>query len=204
MKQLSGFTLLEVLIALTVFAILATITGSAMHNAFETQAHLNTKADQLNRLQLALAIVKRDTDQVINRAVRGNELHLFPPFLGQTQYVEFTTSGMLNPESQAQRSALQRVAYLCKNGQLIRRHWPVLDAPKRNQYVDRILLSNLQRCQFAYLAQNRQILPMWQGYALQQNQNLAHLPMAIRLSFALNQQSDTHLLFVLPIGVYGE
>ena len=36
-KKLNGFTLIEILIALAVFAILATITTSVLYNAFTTR-----------------------------------------------------------------------------------------------------------------------------------------------------------------------
>ncbi len=188
-RDKKGFTLLEILIALSVFAILATITSSAMYHAFNTRTRVAVQADRLNTLQLAIALIQHDTQQMVARSVLGNELHVFPPFTGQPAYVEFTRTG---------DGILKRVAYLCRRGQLIRRSWVVLDTPARNQFLDKILLDNLKECGFAYLAHNQQILPDWQEYAVKQDQRQETLPSAIQFTLNLTDWGNMHLLFVIP------
>ncbi len=197
-----GYTLLEVLVALAVFAILATITSSAMYHAFNTRARVNLQADRLNALQLAITLIGRDTEQEVVRAVRGNEMHLFPAFIGQTQYLEFTRGGLVNPKGAALRSTLKRVAFVCQGSTLVRRSWESLDTPKRNQYQDKILIDNLDKCSFAYLAHNKQMLAEWVENALQQNQKKASLPMAVQFNLTLHDWGNMSLLFILPEGLY--
>ncbi len=187
--DIRGFTLLEILIALSVFAILATITSSAMYHAFNTRTRVAVHADRLNTLQLAIALIQHDTQQMVARSVLGKELHVFPPFTGQPAYVEFTHTG---------DGILKRVAYLCRNGQLIRRSWEVLDTPVHRQYQDKLLLDNLKQCGFAYLAHNQQILPDWQEYAVKQDQHQETLPSAIQFTLTLIDWGSMHLLFVIP------
>ncbi|NYQ85965.1 GspJ family T2SS minor pseudopilin variant LspJ, partial [Escherichia coli] len=64
-----GFTLIEILIALTVFAILATITSSTLYYAFNTRTRVNAQAERLNALQLAISIIQQDTSQTVERAI---------------------------------------------------------------------------------------------------------------------------------------
>lgn len=199
-----GFTLLEILIALSVFAILATITSSALYHAFNTRSHVNQQAERLNNLQLAMSIIRRDTQQILERSVRGNELHLFPPFTGQSNYIEFTRGGMVNPFNNALRTTLQRVAYLCRKDQLIRRSWEVLDSPNRNQPQDKILLDNLNQCHFAYLAHNHQTLTEWHEFALKQDQRQETLPSAIQFSLNLTDWGKMTILFTIPEALYVE
>ena len=199
-----GFTLIEVLIALSVFAILASITSSAMYRAFNTREHVTTQANRLNALQLAVALMNRDIQQIVERSVLGNELHHFPPFTGQRDYIEFSRGGIINPTNINRRGTLQRIAYLCKKDRLYRRSWMVLDGPNRNQYQDKLVLDNLSQCQFSFLAHNLLTLPRWQEYALKQNQNKETLPTAIQLSINLNDCGKLNLSFIIPEALYAE
>ena len=202
--KMRGFTLIEVLIALTVFAILASITSSAMYQAFNTRDRVTSQANRLNTLQLAIILIKRDTQQILERSILGDEMHTFPPFTGQPNYIEFTRGGVANPMGINRGSTLQRVAYLCKKNQLIRRSWQTLDSPNRNQYQDKLLLDNLTQCEFSFLAHNLQILPSWQEYALQQNQRKETLPTAIRLTLVLTDWGKMSMQFIVPEALYAE
>lgn len=204
MNRLQGFTLLEILIALVVFAILASLTSSAMYNAFHTQKHVAQQAERLNTLQLAITLIERDTEQAVERAVRGNEMHIFPPFVGQAQYLEFTRTGIANPQATEKRSTLQRIAYLCKDHQLIRRSWETLDTVDRNRYEDRPILDDLEDCQFAYLNDNLQVLPEWFANALQQNQRKEPFPKAIQLSLTLKNWGKMSFLLIIPEALYSD
>jgi len=199
----AGYTLIEILIALSVFAILATITSSAMYHAFDTRARVAKQADRLNTIQLAIAMIGRDTEQILERAVRGNEMHLFPAFVGQSHYLEFTRNGLVNPNSLEQLSTLKRVAFVCRGDKLIRRSWQILDTPDRKHYQDRVLLNNLDECSFAYLAHNRQILSEWHEDAVQQNQKREALPVAIQVTITLHDWGNMSLLFIIPEALYG-
>lgn len=202
MSKQHGFTLLEILIALAVFAILATITSSAMYYAFNTRARVNEQADRLNTLQLAVTLIERDVEQIVARAIRGNEMHLFPAFIGQHQYLELTRNGIVNPNSEEKRSSLKRIAYVCQNNQLLRRSWESLDTTNRKLYEDKVLLDNIVNCKFAYLNHSLQVLPEWRENALQQNQQSEPLPKAIQFTLTLKDWDKMSLLFIIPEALY--
>ncbi len=204
-REKGGFTLIEILIALAVFAILATITSSAMYYAFNTRARVNGQADRLNSLQLAVTFLQRDIEQVVLREIRADpSRHFYPAFIGESQYVEFTRSGMVNPNSEEKRSILQRIAILCHNNQLLRRSWPSLDPADRKFYQDKVLVDNLLNCQFAYLNSNLQVLAEWRTNALQQSQHVEPepLPKAIRINLTLKDWDKMSFLFSVPGALY--
>ena len=201
-KTSEGFTLLEIMIALMVFAILSSITASAMYHAFDTRARVNRQANQLNVIQLALTLIARDTEQIVERSVNGENMRVFPPFVGEGNYVEFTRGGLVNPNGVIARSTLIRIAYVCKGKKLIRRTWDRLDSPSRSSYQDRIIFENLDACKFAYLAKNQQVLPEWREYAIQQNQKKETLPTAIQFSLTVNGWGNMSLLFPIPEALY--
>jgi general secretion pathway protein J len=202
MKKLHGFTLIEILIALTVFAILATITSSTLYYAFTARTRVNEQAERLNALQLAISIIQQDISQTVDRPIRGNEMRLFPGFIGQTQYLEFTRDGVINPESIEKRSTLKRIALVCQEGKLLRRTWTSLDPLDRNIAEDKELINNLSDCNFNYLNQNLQVLTEWREQALSQNQRKEPLPKAIQLNLKLNDWGKLNLLFIIPEALY--
>jgi general secretion pathway protein J len=202
MTKSHGFTLIEILIALAVFAILATITSSVMFYAFNTRARVAEHAERLVTLQLAISLLERDTEQTVVRAVRGNEMRLFSAFVGQKNYMELTRGGFANPGSEEKRSMLKRVGYLCDGSQLLRRSWGSLDSVDRKNSADKILLNNLTKCQFNYLNQNSQLLPEWRENAVTQNQKSEPLPKAVQLSLVFKDWGELSLLFQIPKAMY--
>jgi general secretion pathway protein J len=201
-KHNLGFTLLEILIALAIFAILATMTSSVMFYSFNTRAKLNAHADRLNALQLAIIIIQRDVEQARDRAVRGNEMRLFPNFTGSNNYLELTRDGIVNPQGLEKRSTLKRIAILCENGQLIRRSWISLDSVDRRQYEDKILLSDLTGCSFNYLNTNLQTLSEWRPGAIRADKTEETFPKAIQMDITLSDWGNMNLFFIIPEGLY--
>ncbi|MGL5743493.1 MAG: GspJ family T2SS minor pseudopilin variant LspJ [Legionella sp.] len=202
MKKYTGFTLIEILIALAVFAILATITTSVLYNAFTTRTRVNEQSERLNEIQLAISLIQQDITQTVERAIRGNEMRLFPAFIGQTTYLEFTRDGDVNPGSIEQRSTLKRIAYVCQNSSLIRRTWNTLDSINRNVYEDKRILHHLTHCHFGYLNQSVQILPEWREQAVGPNQRKEPFPQAVQVNITLQDQGEINLLFTLPEALY--
>ncbi len=202
MRYNKGFTLIEILIALTVFAILATITSSSLYYAFTTRTRVNAQAERLNALQLAVSIIQQDISQTVERAIRGNEMHLFPVFVGQPQYLELTRDGNVNPQSLEKRSSLKRIALVCIDGSLLHRTWPSLDPANRKTYEDKVLLENVTNCHFNYLNQSLQLLPEWREQAVTQNQGKEPLPKAIQINITLQEWGEMNLLFIIPGALY--
>ena len=198
----SGYTLIEVMIALSVFAIIATMTSSVMYHVFDVRARVALHANQLDELQLVMTLLGHDTTQLIPRTVRANDSRVFSAFTGTYQYLEFTRGGLVNPNSTAKRSTLKRVAYLCKSQQLIRRSWESLDTPERNSYEDKILLKDLKTCSLAYVSRSHQVLSEWRAAALEKDQKAETIPVAIQLIINPFDWGKMTLLFVLPEGIY--
>jgi general secretion pathway protein J len=203
-KSHSGFTLVEILVALAVFAILATLTSSSMYYAFNTRSRITLQADRMVDLQLAITLIQRDTEQAINRAVRGNEMRIFPGFVGQPNYMELTRSGLSNPNAEEKRSTLKRIAILCENNQLIRRSWASVDSVDRNQYEDKVILRDVKQCEFAYLNKNLQVLTEWHSDVVDLGLKQASdsLPKAVRMTLTLSDWGEFSQFFLLPKALY--
>ncbi|MEJ2609629.1 MAG: type II secretion system minor pseudopilin GspJ [Candidatus Thiodiazotropha sp.] len=140
-----GFTLLELLIAISIFAILATFVYSSLNVVLNTEQQTSLYSQRMAKLQLGLSIMQRDFRQVVNRPIRdqqGDE----QPALSSDGFtgilVEFTRNGYANPMKLA-RSNLQRVAYQLEEGTLYRLTWQTLDRaqdsePHKYELIDEI------------------------------------------------------------------
>lgn len=197
-----GFTLIEILIALMIFAILATITSASLYNTFNTRARVNEKVQRLSGLQLAMSLLQQDFLQALERPIRSNDMQLLPAFVGEPNMVEFTRDGNINPNSMEKRSSLKRIALVCQGNRLIRRTWASLDPMNHNLYEDKILLDNLNSCHFNYLNHSLQVLSEWRPQALTTNQMKEWSPKAVQLNVTLNDWGEMNVWFVIPGTLY--
>lgn len=200
-KTSKGFTLIEILIAIAIFAILASITASTMYYAFNTRNHLQQTSSRLYTTQFALIWLKHDISQLTLRAVRGNEFHYFPAFIGRSNYIELTRGGIINPPTEEKRSTMQRVAYFCQDNNLIRRTWPVLDTPKRENFTDRVLLTALNACNFGYLDKNLHVLSEWRANLMPNSSNQQELPRAIQVNLDSSALGKASFVFLVVEGI---
>lgn len=199
---MKGFTLIEILVALAVFAVLSTLTALSMSHAFNTRARVSEQMERIAALDLGIALLNRDTFQITSRGLRDEAMRLRPAFIGHRLEMEFTTSGFTNPHAVEKRSTLKRISLFCHKDQLVRRSYASLDRVNENDYEDRVLFSSLQSCQFEYLSPENQWNNQWINIITADNKPTGTLPKAIQVKLVLKDQSPFALVFVIPEGLY--
>ncbi|MDR2013772.1 MAG: type II secretion system minor pseudopilin GspJ [Rhodanobacter sp.] len=123
----AGFTLIEVLVALAVFAALAAAAYGGLAQIARTRAALAEQQDRFAAVSRAVAALERDLRQTIDRPVLGNSGDaVLPALAGHADGVEFTRLGFANPRAEA-RSNLERVVYSIADRALVRGRYTVLD-----------------------------------------------------------------------------
>ncbi len=188
-----AFTLIEIMVALMIFSIIALITASAMHQSLSTQEKLKQHLQQLNRWQFAITHLEKDVQNVVNRPFLDADGLLLDALVGTPESVEFTRGGLSNPQAREQRSTLQHVRYFCEKGALIRRAWTVLNPANTHQYTDQPLLDHLEQCAIKYL------MPTFE---LRDTANSHPLPIAIRLTLNRSRKEKMSLLLPLAGGIH--
>lgn len=141
-----GFTLMEILIALFIFAIISAIIMSSVFIYIKTQETISIKAKELGDTQRAMLIISHDVRQLINRQAKGSDGINQPSLLvhsGTEQPLTLTRMGFVNPYSKYRRSTLQRVVYLVEQDSLIRRTWSNIDYIADDNYQDEVLLKGI-------------------------------------------------------------
>ena len=132
-----GFTLMEIIVVLAVFALIGVISGRIISGVLDNQRLLADRGDRLAEVQLAMKILQRDVMQLNARRIRdqlGDSTE--PLMIGADGMMEFTRAGWRNPLQQP-RSELQRVGYIVQDDDLYRAYWSVLDRPPDAEQIGR-------------------------------------------------------------------
>jgi general secretion pathway protein J len=148
----SGFTLVELLVALFITTILFAMGYGALSQGLNSRKEVDEQTARLAAVQQALRVMEQDFELMQPRPVRdplGNGYENAVT-LDQTGLLTFTRGGWANPAG-LPRSELQRVSYLLRDGKLIRRNLPVLDATPAVPYEERELLDRVEALSFRYM-----------------------------------------------------
>ena len=122
----TGFSLIELLVALAVFASMAALAYGGLDALMRTRAALAQQQEEFQSLRRSIALLERDLRQAVARPVRGNYGEPLPAFIGARDRVEFTRAGFANPQAEV-RSNLERVSYALDRKALQRSDFAVLD-----------------------------------------------------------------------------
>jgi len=143
-----GFTLIEVLVAFMIFALIGLISSQLMSQTISANENLSARGARLGDIHRAMQIMQRDLLQLTNRPVRdlyGDSLR--PLIISNDGAIEFSRVGWRNP-LQLPRAEVQRVGYLVQDENLLRGYWPVLDRAQDTEPAYQTLLENVQRVEF--------------------------------------------------------
>jgi general secretion pathway protein J len=138
-----GFTLLEVIVAIAIFAVVSAVAYGGLNTVLNTQSQTREHAERLTRLQRALTVIETDFEQAAMRPVRDQYGDPQPAMQTDVEGIVFTRAGQLNPMGQA-RSAFERVGYrLDQDNRLLRVSWPGLDQPIDPKPRESVLLEDV-------------------------------------------------------------
>ncbi len=154
-----GFTLLELLVALAIFGLIAVMSYSGLSAVLNQQAQTEIAADRLSELQKTYLIMQRDIEQMVPRPVR-NQFGDEEAALVGGDTLQFTRGGWSNPVGYP-RSNLQRVGYAYDDEQLKRYSWVVLDRAQDSEPLEQPLVDHVEGMAIRYLDANDEWQAQW-------------------------------------------
>lgn len=187
-----GFTLLEVLVAVALFAIAAALAYGGLRGIVAAQSQGNEAKAALGQLQFAMSLIERDIASASRRGVRDAYGVPRPALDGENQRIELTRYGYANALA-LPRAELERVAYLRRDEQLLRLRWPALDSAPGARAIEDELLEGLEGMELVYFdAQGREHRqwPPPQG-------STEILPRAIRVTLDVKGFGEVHRMLEL-------
>lgn len=142
-----GFTLVELLIALLIFGMLAAAGVGLLRFSVDAQAATGARLDALAAERRVESLMGSDTAQAVPRITRDSAGAPAQAFEGDASGFTLVRAG-LDPLTDIARPSLQKVRYSFEGGALTRRAWPMLDGTAPGE--PSILAERLQRIQLRY------------------------------------------------------
>jgi general secretion pathway protein J len=211
-RRSRGFTLLELLVALFITAILFAMGYGSLSQALTSRKEVEEQSARLSAVQQAMRVMEQDFELMQPRPARdplgnGYEAALVvsqnassamstdenASTVQATALVTFTRGGWANPAG-LPRSELQRVSYLLRDGKLVRQNLPVMDTTAATAVVERELLDQVQSVSFEYMDESFAWAPTWPTPGMQMStpQELWRArPIAVKIVLSLK---DTGVL----------
>jgi len=199
-RRENGFTLLELLISMSIFSILSFMAYSGLQSIITTKSHTEVISQRLVKLQQTFMFIGRDIEQAIGRSVRDGYGDVKPAMQGGAfgrEILVLTRDGYSNP-LQMTRSNLQRVAYRLEDNKLIRLSWRMLDQDFDQEPQKRELLDKVEKVDIRYFDQAAQPQQQWpSGFG--ENDNTI-LPRAVEFTLTLEDMGEIRRLFAVSPG----
>jgi len=166
--QSSGFTLLEVMIAISIFAILSAGAFRLLSGEIELQQRLDQHNQALALWQRGVHRLRADLAQAVPRPVVDADNRPQTALIGKQDSISFTRGGWANPMGEA-RSELQRLSYQLESAQtpgaaqansatqaeqaqwLSRHYWRSLDGNDAEQPHRQFILPFIESISLRYL-----------------------------------------------------
>jgi len=159
-----GFTLLELLVAMAIFAILGTLALSGYTELQRQSEYANQRLERTREVQRAVQAIAQDLGQIEPRPIREPLGETVLPAVLATESIEygiqFTRAGWSNTAG-LPRPTLQRVGYRLDGEGLWRDHWPVLDRTLAMEPVRVKLLGQVRTVRFRFMNASREWVDRW-------------------------------------------
>jgi general secretion pathway protein J len=205
----SGFTLLELLVSMGIFALMAAMAYGGLNVIIDERQATDKHAARLAQLQTSFLWLSRDIEQATNRRIRDeygdSQLAMTSTEVGRFQ-LELTRGGWRNPVGRA-RSNLQRVAYGVRDNKLIRTYWNVLDRAQDSKALETVLLDGVNRLELRFLSVQKKAqqsgqdkqewVDGWPGSGLG-TQPSDGLPQAVEVTLETEAEGRITRLFRVP------
>jgi len=167
LRHNGGFTLLELLVAMAIFALLSVMAYAGLSTVLNANQILETNMQRLSEVQRSVTLLSRDIRQTINRAIRDTYGDTKKPLIGATAFdslgtpaIELTRTGYANPLG-TKRSFLQRVAYRVEEETLYRDSWRVLDQAQDSEADALAICYDVKSLTLRYLDQENTWHEQW-------------------------------------------
>lgn len=196
-----GFTLLELMVAVTILAIIGVGSYRLLSSTVTTRDAATAHDAQLMQLQKAMQIMQRDIEQTIARPVRDEYGDAQPAlYFPKDNVLEFTRTGWRNPMGEA-RSEMARVRYVVEAGHLRRYQWTSLDRLQGAEPQVNDLLGNVTDWHVRAMDSTSAWTGNWPPVSSsQQDKAKAPLPRAIEVTFSAAPYGNLRRVFRIVQG----
>lgn len=189
----NGFTLIEMMVALAIFAMLSAGGVLLLRGSADTQSAVERQLSSLSSMERVRLLLSADLSQALARPTRAADGSNRPAFIGDSSAMRFVRGGF-EALSDAPEPDIARLRWSQEGGRIVRRQYGRLDGGDEPA-LDAELLENVEGLTLSY----RDAAGGWVN-AWPDGSGLA-LPRAVRVSLT---RDATPLEFIFAIPAAGE
>jgi|GEM_PF-4743244 len=153
-----GYTLIEILVALFIFAIVAALSATALRQALSVKTRMRVHAGELSKLQASIQILLRDGFSIIHRPSQSKT---DPSLMGAEDNVTFIRYHRRIYDSADPRSQLQRAGYSLDDHKIYRIAYPYVDAKDEMNFRRQVLFDHVDKMTISYYSKERGWVSRW-------------------------------------------
>jgi len=200
-KSSEGFTLVELLVALFIFALVASLSMRFLYQTIESKEIIEVRSGALQEIRVARALLKMDMLHVVARPTRGRfgavakqSFKAETPKNGEP-FLSFVRDGASNPGNYQSKSQLQHVSYFIKDQKLVRRSLARLDPSANTPAAEQVILSDITGLTVQYFVEG-----FWQNRLVVSPNGTVPLPDAVSMEITREPYGKTNHTFLLAAG----
>lgn len=198
----TGFTLLELLIALALLSFLSTLTYQAVSGILVAEKQVKESSRRWQDLASLFDQLEQDALQAVARPIRDARGTLRPEWVlspansqGELAMIEWTRLGgsILNATNDGNDgSDSRRIGYRLNAGRLEYLQWAVLDQAPSSIATATLVAENIQGVRWRCLSQDRRWLEIWPIPGMAES-----LPRAVEIIITLDDGSNVSRRFAI-------
>lgn len=148
-----GFTLIEVLVAMAITALISAVAYGALSSALSAAESVRSATVRSHDINQTLTVLSRDIRQVVNRSIIDEFNQPAPALSGGllSRYPLTLTRAGWHNSTGAPRSTLQRVRWWIEEDVLWRAHFPVLDRTPGTEPIETAMLDDVEGFEVRFL-----------------------------------------------------
>ncbi|CAH5695603.1 MULTISPECIES: type II secretion system minor pseudopilin GspJ [Klebsiella] len=193
-QRARGFTLVEMLLALTILAALSVAAVTVLQNVMRADTLTRDKGERIQMLQQTFSQMAADFSQIIPRRSRDSASLFFAGRfqLGSDDWaIAFSRNGWPNPLGLLPRSEIQNVSYRLRGSHLERLSYDQQDPLPGSLPTVTVMQRNVQAFRLRFYASGR-----W----LDEWQQPQRLPQGLEVTLTLEPYGEIRRLFLLTPG----